>query len=134
VATYVVFDAPFVMFTDTPSNYLAEDETTRFMATIPATFDHTEVVCGKVGDYIVTARRSGEKWFLGGLTSWEGRTIDIPLDFLGEGEWKAELFLDGVNADLTGTDYRTEKRTIKGGDTLSVEMKSGGGFAAIFSR
>lgn len=134
VATYVVFDAPFVMFTDTPSNYLAEDETTRFMATIPATFDHTEVVCGKVGDYIVTARRSGEKWFLGGLTSWEGRTIDIPLDFLGEGEWKAELFLDGVNADLTGTDYRTEKRTIKGGDTLSVEMKSGGGFAAIVSR
>ena len=134
VATYVVFDAPFVMLTDTPSNYLAEEETTRFIAAIPATFDHTEVVCGKVGEYIVTARRSGEEWYVGGLTSWEGRTIDIPLDFLGEGEWKAELYLDGVNADLTGTDYRVEKRTISGGDTLSLEMKSGGGFVAIIRR
>ena len=134
VATYVVFDAPFVMLTDTPSNYLAEEETTRFIAAIPATFDHTEVVSGKVGEHIVTARRKGEEWFVGGLTSWEGRTIEVPLDFLGEGEWSADLFLDGVNSDLTGTDYRTEQRVVKGGASLTIEMKSGGGFAIKFSK
>ena len=134
VATYVVFDAPFVMLTDSPSNYIAEDETTRFIAAIPATFDHTEVVSGRVGEYIVTARRKGEEWFVGGLTSWEGRTIEVPLDFLGEGKWSAELFLDGVNSDLTGSDYRTSQRTVKAGEALEIEMKSGGGFAIRLSQ
>lgn len=132
VATYVVFDAPLVMLTDTPSHYLAEDETTRFITAIPSVFDHTEVVSGKVGEYIITARRKGDVWYVGGLTSWEGRTVEVPLTFLGEGDWSAELFVDGVNSDLTGSDYRTEHRTIEGGDTLTVEMSSGGGFAAIF--
>ena len=134
VATYVVFDAPFVMLTDSPSNYIAEDETTHFIAAIPAIFDHTEVVSGKVGEYIVTARRKGEEWFVGGLTSWEGRTIEVPLDFLGEGKWSAELFLDGVNSDLTGSDYRTSQRTVKAGEALEIEMKSGGGFAIRLSQ
>ena len=134
VGTYVVFDSPLVMLCDSPSLYEAEAESTRFIAAIPSVFDHTEVVCGKVGEYIVTARRKGDVWYIGGLTSWESREVEIPLDFLGEGEWQAEMFLDGPNSDLTGTDYRTEQRTLRGGDTLKVAMSSGGGFAAIVRR
>ncbi len=134
VGTYVVFDSPLVMLCDSPSLYEAETESTRFIAAIPSVFDHTEVVCGKVGEYIVTARRKGDVWYIGGLTSWESREVEIPLDFLGEGEWQAKMLLDGPNSDLTGTDYRTEQRTLRGGDTLKVAMSSGGGFAAIVRR
>lgn len=131
VATYVVFDSPLVMLCDSPSLYEAEQESTRFIASIPSLFDHTEVLCGKVGEYIVTARCKDNVWYVGGLTSWEGREVTIDLSFLDEGVWEAEMFLDGANSDLTGTDYRKEVRPVSSGESVTIRMASGGGFAMI---
>ena len=89
----------------------------------------TIAVDGKVGDYIIVARRSGNKWYIGGLTGHQERTVTVDLNFLGEGEWSVELFRDGVNAARHGEDY---KKTISpAGKTLTVKMASGGGFAAV---
>lgn len=75
---------------------------------MPVAADKTQVLQGKVGEFIVTARRAGENWYVGGLTSWTGRTIELPLDFLGEGEYTAEIMTDGENAARIGEDYRLE--------------------------
>ena len=66
VATYVVFDAPLVMLCDSPTRYMADDACTRFIASLPVVFDTTQVLAGRIGEYIVTARRAGEKWYVGG--------------------------------------------------------------------
>ncbi len=134
VATYVVFDSPLVMLCDTPTNYIKEPETTSFIARIPTAADKTQVLQGKVGEFIVTARKAGDNWYVGGLTSWTGREIELPLDFLGDGEYKAEIMTDGVNASRIGEDYSLETRDVKSSDVLKIKMVGGGGFAMIITK
>lgn len=134
VATYVVFDSPLVMLCDSPSNYLAEEESTRFIADIPSVFESMVILSGKVGEWIVTARQRDGVWYVGGLTSWEGRCVEVDFSFLGEGEWSCQMLCDGVNSNLTASDYATRSHTVHSGDTLSVPMASGGGFAMILRK
>lgn len=129
---YVIFESPFNMLCDSPQHYEQEKECTEFIARIPTVWDETIALDGKVGDYIVMARRSGDAWYVGGLAGHGARTVTIDLDFLGEGDWKVELFKDGVNATRHAEDYKkTEGPADK---TLTVEMAPGGGFAAIFTK
>jgi alpha-glucosidase len=95
---YVIFESPFNMLCDSPQHYEQEKECTEFISKIPTVWDETVALDGKVGDYIIVARRSGDKWYVGGLVGHEARTVTFSLDFLGEGDWNAELFKDGVNA------------------------------------
>ena len=129
---YVIFESPFNMLCDSPQHYEQEQECTEFIAKIPTVWEETVAIDGKVGEYIVMARRHGDKWYVGGLTGQAGRTVTISLDFLGEGDWKVELFKDGINATRHAEDYvRTESPA---GQSLTVEMAPGGGFAAIITR
>lgn len=132
VATYVVFDSPLVMLCDNPTIYMKEQETTDYIVSIPTVWDETRVIAGEVGKYIVTARRSGDKWYIGALTGWEGREVTLNLDFLTAGkEHKALLFRDGVNANRSATDYKVERINVKSDEPLTVKMANGGGFALI---
>ena len=134
VAAYIVFDSPLVMLCDSPSLYLREEETTRFICSIPTVFDVTNVLSGRVGEYIVMARRKGERWYVGGLTSWQERTTKVDLAFLGEGVWEAMVFRDGANSGLVGEDYVLERREVTRDTTLRIPMAGGGGFAVSLSR
>jgi len=129
---YVIFESPFNMLCDSPQHYEQEVECTEFIAKIPTVWDETIALDGKVGDYIVMARRNGDKWYIGGLVGHDARTVTVDLGFLGEGDWKVELFKDGINATRHAEDYvRTEGIA---GQSLTVEMAPGGGFAAILTR
>ena len=134
VAMYVVYDAPFSMLCDTPSNYLREEETTRYIASIPTVFETSKVISGKVGEHIVMARQKDGVWYVGGLTSWVARDVEVDFSFLGEGEWEVALFRDGINADLTGLDYKTETLSVKSADKHQIHMAPGGGFAMIIKQ
>lgn len=134
VAMYVVYDSPLVMLCDSPSHYLREEETTRFICDIPAVFDRTRVLGGRVGEYIVTARENDGVWYVGGLTSWQPRRAGVDCSFLGDGEWEARLFRDGANSDLSAEDYRMETLRVDRMSKLDIDMAPGGGFAAIFTR
>ena len=126
---YVIYESPFNMLCDAPQYYDREKECTEFISKVPTVWEETVALDGKVGDYIVIARRKGNTWYIGGLTGHQERTVTIDLDFLGEGEWNVELFQDGINAARHGEDY---KKTISpAGKTLTVKMASGGGFAAV---
>lgn len=129
---YVIFESPFNMLCDSPQHYEQEKECTEFIAKIPTVWDETVALDGKVGEYIVMARRNGTKWYVGGLVGHDARTVTVDLGFLGEGDWKMELFKDGINATRHAEDYtRIEGQA---GETLTVEVAPGGGFAAIFTK
>ena len=134
LAEYMVFDSPLCMLCDTPINYRREPECTRFIASVPTVWDETRVLDGRVGECIVTARRKGDEWYVGGICSWKAINLKIDLGFLGDGLWTAEIFRDGVNASRNGTDYIREIRTVEAGSSFGVEMAPGGGVAMRLKR
>ena len=129
IAEYIVFDGPITTLCDSPSAYIREQECTDFIVSIPTVFDETRIPAGRMGEYIVTARRSGGNWYVGGLTNWESRELKLELWFLDEGEYMVEIIKDGINAASRGEDYILEKRLYKKGDSLCIEMAPGGGIA-----
>lgn len=134
LAEYVVFDSPLNMLCDTPSNYIAEGECTEFIADVPTVWDETVGLDGKVGEYIAMARRSGGEWYVGVMTDWSARTLELDLSFLGEGDYLVEVFRDGVNADRSASDYRKEQIVLPADRKLNVIMAPGGGYAARIVR
>jgi len=130
LAMYVVYESPLQMLADSPSNYRKEPESLAFLAKVPTVWDETRVLQAKVGEVIVTARRSGSTWYVGGLTNWSAREVPLDLSFLGAGSFSLELFRDGPNADRAGVDYVREVPDISAADRLTLHLASGGGFAA----
>ena len=130
LATYVIFESPFNMLCDNPSNYMREKECTEFIASVPTVWDQTISLDGKVSEYVAIARRNGADWYIGALTNWDSRELELDLSFLGEGTFKAEIFKDGINADRAGRDYKKEIITIPANKKLQIKMAPGGGFAA----
>ncbi|MTI40603.1 glycoside hydrolase family 97 catalytic domain-containing protein, partial [Fulvivirga lutimaris] len=134
VAMYVVYEAPLQMMCESPSRYYQEQETVDFITQIPTTWDETVVLEGSVGNYIAVARRKGEKWYIGAMTDWDGRVLELDLSFLGEGEFTMEVFKDGINAEMFAEDYKKETITVQKDATVKAELSSGGGWAAIIKK
>ena len=131
---YVVYDSPLNMLCDSPSKYMKEQECVNFISAIPTIWDETIGVDGKIGEYVCIARRSGDTWYLGALTNWEQRDLNIDLSFLEDGDYNIEIFCDGVNADRVGTDYRKEEISLSSNQKLKVTLSPGGGCAAIIHK
>lgn len=129
LAMYVVFESPFNMLCDSPTNYEKEPVCTEFIAKIPTVWDETEALDGKVGEYCIIARRAGDVWYVGGMTNWDEREVEIDLSFLGEGNYAATEFVDGPNANKLGRDFLKKSIEVKGSSKLKVKMAQGGGFA-----
>ena len=127
LAMYVVYDAPLVMLSDMPSAYEREPAALEMLAAVPTTWDETVGVAGRIGESAVVARRNGEEWWIGAMTDWTGRSIDLPLDFAGGGTWQATLWTDGANADKVGTDYRRTTQSLDSGSPLRLTLAPGGG-------
>lgn len=130
LAEYVIFESPFNMLCDSPSNYRDEEECTDFIADIPTIWDETIALDGKVGEYTVIARRSGDRWYVGGITNWEEREIEIDLSELELKNTQAIEFRDGVNANKIASDYSKNNITIEN-NIYKAQMKKGGGFVLI---
>jgi alpha-glucosidase len=133
MAQYIVFEVPIQMLADNPTLYMREHECTDFITKVPTTFDETIPLDGKVAEFVTIARRKGNEWFVGAMTNWSSRELIIDFSFLGAGEYKAEIFKDGVNADRDATDYKKEIITVKSGDKLNVKLMNGGGWVARIS-
>lgn len=132
-AMYVMYEAPLQMLAETPSLYLQDTSFARFIARIPTTWNRSIPLEGKIGAYAAVARQHGDKWYIGAMTDWEGRTLEAKLDFLPEGNYKIEILTDGVNAARYAVDYKIETRQVKKGDVLTMKMAPGGGWTAILS-
>ena len=129
LAEYVIFDSPLNMLCDSPSNYMREEECLEFIAKIPTVWDETKGLCGEVGKYIAMARRSGDVWYVGGLTDWSERSLQVDLGFLPEGDYVVEVFADGANAHRVARDYKKTVVDVPADRQMTVAMAPGGGFA-----
>jgi alpha-glucosidase len=134
LAMYVVYDSPLQMLSDSPSAYRGEPGA-EFLKVVPATWDETKVLDGRIGEYVVIARRHGSDWFVGAMTD-AARKLTLPLGFLGDGAFEATVFSDSPESAVTPTKLAiTPVRLVskKGGAKLAVDLAPGGG-AAIHIR
>jgi alpha-glucosidase len=131
LAEYVVFDAPFAMLCDAPSAYLEEPECTEFIANVPTVWDETRILDGQVGDFVISAKRKGNTWYIGALTDWERRTFEIDLKALGITSGNVTMFIDGPNAHRKGIDYQKKTMPVPADGKLKVELAPGGGAAIV---
>lgn len=129
LAEYIVFESPFNMMCDSPSNYMREPECTGFIAGVPEVWDETLALDGRIAEYVVIARRKGDVWYIGGMTDWNARSLVLDLSFLGDGDYTAELFRDGVNADRVARDFARIVSDVPADRKVGVSMAPGGGFA-----
>jgi alpha-glucosidase len=130
LAMYVVYESPLQMLSDSPSNYLREPESLEFLREVPTTWDESKALDGKISDYVVIARRKGSDWYVGAISDWTARDIEIDLSFLPAGNFTADAYQDGVNADRMASDYRKVTIKVNKGTKLKVHLAPGGGWAA----
>jgi len=81
-------------------------------------------------DYVVIARRKGRDWYVGAMTDWSSRELEIDFSFLPAGSFQMEAWQDGVNADRRGEDYRKVKSQVSKSGRLKIRLAEGGGWAA----
>ncbi len=132
LAEYVVFDGPMQMLCDSPSRYEADPACAEFIYRVPTVWDETRVLDGKIGEYIITARRKGDTWYIGALTDWEPRTLSIDPADLGLNALRVESWEDGPDAGTTASSWRKNTFNVTGGP-FKIHLASGGGWAGIIS-
>ncbi|MBQ1957969.1 MAG: glycoside hydrolase family 97 C-terminal domain-containing protein, partial [Alistipes sp.] len=131
MALYVVFESGVQMLADTPTRYLQEHECTEYIASVPTIWDETKVLSAKVGEHVVVARRSGEKWFVGAITNQHGREVKVNLDFLKDGKHKLTSFEDGINADRQAMDYKKRTSEVDSQSSITIKMVRNGGWCGV---
>lgn len=131
LAMYVVYESPLQMLADSPTHYQSEPKVMDFLGPVPTVWDETHALRAEIGNYVAVARRHGETWYLGAMSDGESRTVDVELSFLEEGRtYRLTAWSDGPNADRYAEDFQKHTRTVSAGETLTLEMAPGGGYAA----
>ena len=136
MALFVLFETGLQMLVDSPTLYYREEDCARFIAGIPLVTEKTISLASKVGEYVIVAKKKGEKWYIGGMTNNKEneRIFELSLDFLPEGQtWKMISYEDGVNANKQAMHYMKFEKQVKKGQKIKVKMARNGGFAAMLS-
>ena len=128
LAMFVVYDSPLQIFSGNISQGLKEPVFMEFLGSIPTTWDETRILQGKIGEYIITARRKGNDWFIAGLNNSVAREIDLSFDFITEGDYKMIVCKDGLNAHNYGSDYVLNEMLVNKSTEYNLKMAPGGGF------
>jgi alpha-glucosidase len=131
IASLAIFAGPLLTVAAHPQSIL-DNPAVDVIKSIPAVWDETIVLPeSRIGELAIFARRTGQTWFLAVMCGPQARTIQVPLSFLGEGQYNASLVRDNKENDAA---VAMKNITVQRGDTLTVEMTSGGGFVGRFSK
>jgi alpha-glucosidase len=130
LAMYVVYEAPLQMLSDSPSNYLREPEAMQFLSVVPTVWDETRVLGAKISEYVLLARRNGSDWYVGAMTNWTPRDLEVDFSFLPDGNFTLDSYEDSVNADRNASDYKKTTRQVNKSTKLKIHLAPGGGWAA----
>ncbi|MCX6169390.1 MAG: glycoside hydrolase family 97 protein [Ignavibacteriales bacterium] len=134
LAMYVIYESPLQMLADNPTNYYKEPECMEFLSAVPVQWDDTKILDAKVSEYVLAARRNGEKWFLGAMTNWTPRDLTIDFSFMLDGEYKITIWKDGINADRNADDYKKISQKVNKNTKLDIHLAPGGGWVGIISK
>lgn len=127
LAMMVVYESPLVVLCDAPYNYSNSPAGTDFLKIVPTTWDETKVLNAAVGDYITTARRSGSEWYVGSMCDANGRDLEIPLDFLEDGNFEATVWKDSEDADVRPANLVRESVIVNKNSLIEAKLAPGGG-------
>jgi alpha-glucosidase len=130
LALYVVFESPLQMLADSPSHYEGEPAMMDFLRTVPTEWDETKVLDAKIADYVLVARRRGAEWYVGAITDWSPRELELDLSFLPEGKFHLEIWEDGINASHSPHDFKKSEQSVTRATRLKLLLAEGGGWAA----
>jgi len=130
LAMYVIYEAPLQMLSDSPSNYMREPEAMQFLSVVPTVWDETRVLDAKMSEYVLLARRNGSDWYVGAMTNWTPRDLEVDFAFLPDGSFTLDSYEDGVNADRNASDYKKATRQVNKSTKLKIHLAPGGGWAA----
>ena len=133
LALYAIYEAPLAMLADYPEAYAGHPEF-EFIEKVPTVWDDTKVLNGEPAKFVTIARQHDDSWYIGSITNWDARDVDIPLSFLGKGNYQARIFADAPDADTVATGVTVSEKSVTAGDTLKVHLSPGGGWAAILER
>ena len=134
LALYVVFESAIQMLADNPTLYYRNQDCTEFITSVPVTWDKTEVLDAKVGEYVVIARNKNGKWYVGAICNGKETRRELTIDFSflkGSKEYRMSSFEDGINAGNQAMDYRKKESIVKSGDKIKIELARNGGWAAV---
>ena len=135
LAVFVIFESHLQMLMDNPCRYDMWPDCRDFITGVPVNWNETRVLAAEAGQYIVMAKRKGDKWFIGGITNDKQREVDVTLSFLPEGKsLQMTSFADGVNADRMAMDYLREQSIVNSDTKLHIKMARNGGFAGVISQ
>jgi len=130
LAMYAIYESPLQMLTDSPTNYLREPECLEFLSAVPSVWDESRALDGRIGEYVVMARRSGKEWYCGAMTDWSRRELQVDLSFLPAGKFRIEEYRDGINAARRADDYKKVTHSVTNATKLTITLAEGGGWAA----
>ena len=134
LALYVVFESGVQMLADNPTLYYRNPDCTDFITKVPVTWDETKILDAKIGEYVVLARRKGDKWFIGAICNGKeaSRRFTLSFDFLDKARtYRMTSFEDGINADRQAMDYRKKEHQVNSSDKLNIKLVRNGGWAAV---
>jgi alpha-glucosidase len=130
LAMFVVYDSPITTVCDNPDNYY-DQPGIDFLKIVPTTWDDTKILAGEIGKYIVSARKSGDAWFIGAMTNSEPREIEVKLDFLSGKKYTAVFYADAPGDDVDAEKLAQGTQVVNKDTVLRIKMAAAGGFAAV---
>ncbi len=128
LAMFAVYESPLQIFSGNPSQGMKEPEFMKLLGSVPTTWDETKYIQGKIGEYIISAKRKGSDWFVAGLNGATAKDISVTMDFLNNDSYNMTLCKDGVNAHNYAADYEIQKRSVNKNEKLDIHLAPGGGF------
>jgi len=102
-----------------------------FLRAVPTTWDETRVLNGAIGKYVTVARKHADTWYIGAMTDWTQRELELDLSFLARPTAEVTVLQDGINADRFGSDWKQQKMTINISSPLRIHLAPGGGWVAV---
>jgi len=128
LAMFIVYNDPLPIFSGNPSQGYLEPQFMQLLGSLPTVWDTTIVIDGKIGQYIITARKHNSDWYIAALNNWNARDVTVPLNFLDDTNYHATICKDGINADRYASDYIITQQSIHKNDSLTIHLAPGGGF------
>jgi alpha-glucosidase len=128
LALYVVFQTPIQMVSDSPQAY-ANQPAFKFIHDVPTAWDTMRVLNGEPGEFVTIARSHGNEWYVGSITNWTPRELQVPLNFLGTGRYIAEIYQDAADAGTNPKNVTIRRQIVYKGEELTLHLATGGGCA-----
>lgn len=135
LSMFVIFDHWLGYLCDAPTEYDKYPDVRDFLAQVPAVWDKTVPLDAKLGEYILMAKQKEDKWYVGGMSNWSERDIQVDFSFLNSGDsYNAIILKDHANSNTNPKLYVNESTTVNSSSKLNIHCAKGGGFVIVLTK